>query len=74
MIGKLIRWLIVFPILGLALYLSYPFFLRGMGRYLVTEDRLRKADAIVVLAGDGGSPASSRLSGCTRTAMRPESS
>lgn len=54
MIGKLIRWLIVFPLLGLLLYLGYPFLLRGMGHYLVTEDRLRKADAIVVLAGDGG--------------------
>ncbi len=54
MIGKLIRWLVVFPLLGLLLYLSYPFFLRAMGRYLVTEDRLQKAEAIVVLAGDGG--------------------
>jgi len=54
MIGKLIRWLIVFPLVGLLLYLGHPFLLRAMGRYLVTEDRLQKADAIVVLAGDGG--------------------
>ena len=54
MVGKLIRWLIVFPLLGLLLYFGHPFFLRAMGRYLVTEDRLQKAGAIAVLAGDGG--------------------
>ncbi|MDE2485447.1 MAG: YdcF family protein [candidate division NC10 bacterium] len=54
MIGKLIRWLIVFPILGLLLYVGYPFLLRAMGRYLITEDRLQKAEAVAVLAGDGG--------------------
>ncbi|MDE2058757.1 MAG: YdcF family protein [candidate division NC10 bacterium] len=54
MIGKLIRWLIVFPLLGLLLYVGYPFLLRAMGRYLMTEDRLQKAEAIAVLAGDGG--------------------
>jgi uncharacterized SAM-binding protein YcdF (DUF218 family) len=54
MIGKLIRWLIVFPLLGLVLYIGHPFLLRAMGRYLITEDRLQKAEAIVVLAGDGG--------------------
>lgn len=54
MIGKLIRWLIVVPLLGLLLYLGHPFLLRTIGRYLVTEDRLQKAEAIVVLAGDGG--------------------
>lgn len=54
MIGKLIRWLIVFPILGILLYFGYPFLLRAMGRYLITEDRLQKAEAIAVLAGDGG--------------------
>ena len=54
MVGKLIRWLIVFPLLGLLLYIGHPFFLRAMGRYLITEDRLQKAEAIAVLAGDGG--------------------
>lgn len=54
LIGKLIRWLIVLPLFGLLLYVGYPFLLRAMGRYLVTEDRLQKADAIAVLAGDGG--------------------
>src|SRR5574337_2068820 len=54
MIGKLIRWLIVFPLLGLLFYVGYPFLLKAMGRYLITEDRLQKAEAIVVLAGDGG--------------------
>lgn len=54
MIGRLIRWLIVFPLLGLLLYAGYPFLLRTMGRYLITEDRLQKAEAIAVLAGDGG--------------------
>ncbi|MBZ0160255.1 YdcF family protein [Candidatus Methylomirabilis sp.] len=52
--GRLIRWLIVFPLLGLLLYVGHPFLLRAMGRYLITEDRLQKAEAIVVLAGDGG--------------------
>ncbi|CBE68131.1 MAG: YdcF family protein [Candidatus Methylomirabilis oxygeniifera] len=54
MIGRLIRWLIVFPLLGLLLYVGHPFLLRAMGRYLITEDRLQKAEAIAVLAGDGG--------------------
>lgn len=54
MIGKLIRWLIVFPLLGLLLYVGHPFLLRAMGRYLITENRLQKADAIAVLAGGGG--------------------
>ena len=54
MVGKLIRWLIVFPLLGLLLYVGYPFLLRGIGRYLVTEDPLEKAGAIAVLSGDGG--------------------
>lgn len=54
MVGKLIRWLIVLPLLGLLLYVGHPFLLRTMGRYLITEDRLQKAEAIAVLAGDGG--------------------
>lgn len=54
MIGKLIRWLIVVPLLGLLLYAGYPFLLRTMGRYLITEDRLQKAEAIAILTGDGG--------------------
>ena len=54
MMGRLIRWLIVLPLLGLLLYVGHPFLLRAMGRYLITEDRLQKAGAIVVLAGDGG--------------------
>lgn len=52
MIGKLIRWLIVFPLLGLFLYFGYPFLLKVIGRYLVTENALKKADAIAVLSGD----------------------
>lgn len=54
MVGRLIRWLIVLPLLGLLLYVGHPFLLRAMGRYLITEDRLQKAGAIAVLAGDGG--------------------
>src|SRR3972149_11140116 len=54
MVGKLIRWLIVLPLLGVALYVGYPFLLKAIGRYLVTEDPLQKADAIAVLAGNGG--------------------
>ncbi len=54
MLGRLIRWLVVFPILGLLLYVGYPYLLRAIGHYLVTEDPLKHADAIVVLSGDGG--------------------
>ena len=54
MVGKLIRWLIVLPLLGLLLYLGSPYLLRAIGRYLVTEDPLQKAGAIAVLSGDGG--------------------
>ncbi len=54
MVGKLLRWLVVLPLLGLLLYVGYPFLLRAIGRYLVTEDPLQKADAIAVLTGDGG--------------------
>lgn len=54
MVGKLIRWLIVFPLLAMLLYVAHPFLLRAIGRYLVTEDPLQKAGAIAVLAGDGG--------------------
>lgn len=54
MVGKLIRWLVVFPLLGLLLYLGYPFLLKAIGRYLVTENPLQRADAIAVLTGDGG--------------------
>ena len=54
MVGKLIRWLVVFPLLALLLYVGYPFLLRAIGRYLVTENPLQKADAIAVLTGDGG--------------------
>lgn len=54
MIGRLIRWLIVVPILGLLVYVTHPFLLRAIGRYLITEDPLEKAEAIVVLSGDGG--------------------
>jgi uncharacterized SAM-binding protein YcdF (DUF218 family) len=54
MVGKLIRWLIVLPLLGLVLYIGYPFLLKAIGRYLVTENPLQRADAIAVLSGDGG--------------------
>lgn len=53
MVGKLIRWLIVLPLLGLVLYVGYPFLLKAIGRYLVTENPPQKADAIAVLSGDG---------------------
>jgi len=52
MVGKLIRWLIVLPFLGLMLYVGYPFLFKAIGRYLVTENPLQKADAIAVLSGD----------------------
>jgi uncharacterized SAM-binding protein YcdF (DUF218 family) len=54
MVGRLVRWLIVVPLLALVIYVSYPYLLRAIGRYLITEDPLQKVEAIVVLAGDGG--------------------
>jgi uncharacterized SAM-binding protein YcdF (DUF218 family) len=54
MVGKLIRWLIVLPLLGLVIYVGYPFLLKAIGRYLVTENPLQRADAIAVLSGAGG--------------------
>ena len=42
---------LVFVLLGLV-YAGYPFLLRGLGTYLVLEDPLERAPAIVVLAGE----------------------
>jgi uncharacterized SAM-binding protein YcdF (DUF218 family) len=48
---RLIRWLIYF-ILILILFLFRAPILRGIGFWLVNEDQLEKADAIVVLGGN----------------------
>lgn len=39
-------------VLGLGLYLAYPSLLTVVGRYLVTEHRLAKADLALVLSGE----------------------
>ncbi len=36
----------------LGLYFVHPFALNGLGRFLIVQDKLEKADVIVVLAGD----------------------
>ncbi len=42
--------MIIVTILGI--YFAYPFALEGVGRFLIVQDKLEKADVIVVLAGD----------------------
>jgi uncharacterized SAM-binding protein YcdF (DUF218 family) len=36
----------------LGLYLSYPFVLNGAARFLIVQDKIQKADVIVILGGD----------------------
>ena len=46
---KKLAVLVIFVVI---LWLTYPFFLNGLANFLICRDRLEKADAIVVLAGD----------------------
>jgi uncharacterized SAM-binding protein YcdF (DUF218 family) len=53
---RLMRWLaglaVAALVLGLGLYLAYPSLLTMVGRYLVTEHALAKADLVLVLSGE----------------------
>jgi uncharacterized SAM-binding protein YcdF (DUF218 family) len=51
LIGRLARLLVVMILLGIGLYFGSPYLLTIVGRYLVTEQPLIKADLILVLSG-----------------------
>jgi len=48
---RLARIAAVTLVLGLGLYFGYPYLLGALGRYLVTEHPLAKADLVLVLSG-----------------------
>jgi len=52
MIWRLGRLVLVGVVLAVGLYFGSPYLLAGMGRYLVTEHPLGKADMILVLSGE----------------------
>ncbi|MBI4735200.1 MAG: YdcF family protein [candidate division NC10 bacterium] len=52
LIWRLGRLLAVLLVLALALYLGRPYLLTAIGRYLVTEHPLAKADLVLVLSGN----------------------
>ena len=52
LIWRLIRLVVLMLVLGLGLYLGAPYLLTAMGRYLITEHPLAKADLILVLGGE----------------------
>jgi uncharacterized SAM-binding protein YcdF (DUF218 family) len=52
LIWRLGRLIVVVLVLTLVLYLASPYLLTAIGRYLITEQPLAKADLILVLAGD----------------------
>ena len=49
---KILKRLALLVLVLLALYLSWPYVLNGLARFLVVSDRLDKADVILVLSGD----------------------
>jgi uncharacterized SAM-binding protein YcdF (DUF218 family) len=49
---KILKRLALLFLVLLALYLSCPYILNGLARFLVVSDRLDKADVIIVLSGD----------------------
>lgn len=52
LIWRLVRLLVVALVLGIGLYIGGPYLLAGVGRYLVTEQPLTKADLVLVLSGE----------------------
>ncbi|HSD50335.1 MAG TPA: ElyC/SanA/YdcF family protein, partial [Candidatus Methylomirabilis sp.] len=48
---RVARLAAVLLVLGLGLFLGYPYLLGALGRYLVTEHPLAKADLVLVLSG-----------------------
>jgi uncharacterized SAM-binding protein YcdF (DUF218 family) len=49
---RITRWLIIFFALLACLYFSCPYVLNGLARFLVVQDKLERADVILVLGGD----------------------
>ena len=52
LIWRLVRLLVVAVVLALGLYFGGPYLLTALGRYLITEQPLAKADLVVVLGGE----------------------
>lgn len=52
LIGRLGRLLAAVLVLGISLYAGSPYVLTAVGRYLVTEQPLAKADLVLVLSGE----------------------
>jgi uncharacterized SAM-binding protein YcdF (DUF218 family) len=52
LIWRLGRLLVVMLVLALGLYLGSPYLLTAIGRYLITEHPLAKADLVLVLGGE----------------------
>ncbi len=52
LISRLVRLLVVAFVLGVGLYLGGPYLLAALGRYLVTEQPLTRADLVLVLSGE----------------------
>jgi uncharacterized SAM-binding protein YcdF (DUF218 family) len=51
LIWKLLRLLAVVLVLGLSFYVASPYLLTAVGRYLVTQHPLARADLVLVLSG-----------------------
>lgn len=52
LIWRLCRLLVMLLVLGLGFYIGSPYLLTTLGRYLITEEPLAKADVILVLSGE----------------------
>ena len=52
LIWRLTRLLVVVPVLAILVYVGSPYLLTAVGRYLITEHPLAKADMVLVLSGE----------------------